>query len=123
MSKRGRIKRGNAPVTLKPFLNPGLMDKKYVETLCLKSTFLYGRKWRWRKLCAKASCTPEELEQRMDIAINKIKENYEQLNQKRAVSRDQESTGSEDNSGSTIDGQEIRSEQANDGIITTGGTD
>lgn len=102
--------RRHAPITLKPFLNPGLMDKKYVETLCTKSSFLYGKKWRWRKLCAKARCTPEELEKRMDIAINKIKEQYERINEAARKSKSNE-------------GQEIRSRETNDGPITTGSSE
>lgn len=143
-----RWKREFKTVQGAPPVNPGLVDKDLVKRMCEKSLRLYRSKWRWRKLCAKAYCTPEELEKRFDTVIEKQDKLFQQIKEQReneqtntdqqlgTDARRESGDGSEEKK-QTISGdarqpegkdntgkrKKVRQRKTNDESVTTGGSE
>lgn len=85
--------------------NPCLMDEEDVLRMCLKSIYVFGSKWRWRKLCERANMNFEALEVQLDDLLAKYKKKVEAENE---AERTRLNAG-DSNGSSEVNGQEVRS--------------
>jgi len=103
-----------------PPLNPALVDKELVERMCAKSLRLFGVKWRWRKLAAKAYCTAEELEKRFDIILDERDKMIQQLKEKQENGQidHNEQLGNDDRTEQRVDGETSSGTKASEGTVS-----